>query len=402
MERSLRLDISRRYGRAGNNNIWIRLISGRFYMCFDNVKKNFGFGCMRLPLLENGEVDAKETCKMVDTFIEEGFNYFDTAHGYLGGKSELALKECLTSRHKRSEYILTNKLTMAYFNKQEDIRPFFEGQLEACGVEYFDYYLMHAQSKDIFAHFKKCHAYETALELKKEGKIRHFGISFHDKSEVLEEILKEYPQIEVVQIQFNYLDYEDPAVQSKKCYEVCRKYNKPVIIMEPVKGGNLVNLPDDAKVILEELHGGSNASYAIRFAASFAGVKMVLSGMSNLEQMNDNLSYMKDFQPLNKTEMEAVHKVADVFHSKHMIPCTACRYCIEGCPKQISIPDLFACMNAKTVFHDWNADYYYNNVHTVHNGKASACIKCGKCEKVCPQHLEIRNLLTAVVNEFEK
>lgn len=375
---------------------------GDLTMCFEKVKKNFGFGCMRLPLLENGEVNIKETCKMVDTFIKEGFNYFDTAHGYLSGKSELALKECLTSRHSREEYILTDKLTMAYFNKQEDIRPFFESQLEACGVEYFDYYLMHAQSKDIFAHFKKCHAYETALELKEEGKIRHFGISFHDKAEVLDEILKEYPQIEVVQIQFNYLDYEDPAVQSKKCYEVCRKYNKPIIIMEPVKGGNLVNLPEDAKIILEELHGGSNASYAIRFAASFDGVKMVLSGMSSLEQMNDNLSYMRDFQPLNQQEMEAVHKVADVFHSKHMIPCTACRYCIDGCPKHISIPDIFACMNAKTVFHEWNADYYYNNVHTVHNGKASACIECGKCEKVCPQHLEIRKLLKKVADEFEK
>ena len=185
---------------------------------------------------------------------------------------------------------------MPYFNKQEDIRPFFESQLEACGVEYFDFYLMHAQSKDIFAHFKKCHAYETALELKEEGKIRHFGISFHDKAEVLEEILKEYPQIEVVQIQFNYVDYEDPAVESRKCYEVCRKYNKPAIIMEPVKGSNLVNLPEDAKKILDDLHGGSTASYAVRFAASFEGVMMVLSGMSNLEQMKDNLSYMKEFE----------------------------------------------------------------------------------------------------------
>ena len=217
-------------------------------MYFDEVKKNFGFGCMRLPMTADGSaVDTEETCKMVDTFLEQGFNYFDTAHGYLGGKSELALKDCLTSRHKREEYILTDKLTISFFKKQEDIRPFFESQLEACGVEYFDFYLMHAQSKEIFAHFKKCHAYETALELKKEGKIRHFGISFHDRAEVLEEILKEYPQIEVVQIQFNYLDYEDPAVQSKKCYEVCRKYNKPVIVMEPVKGGNLVNLPEDAK-----------------------------------------------------------------------------------------------------------------------------------------------------------
>ena len=261
---------------------------------------------------------------------------------------------------------------------------------------------MHAQSKEIFAHFKKCHAYETALELKKEGKIRHFGISFHDRAEVLEEILKEYPQIEVVQIQFNYLDYEDPAVQSKKCYEVCRKYNKPVIVMEPVKGGNLVNLPEDAKKILDDLNGGSAASYAIRFAASFAGMMMVLSGMSNLEQMNDNLSYMKEFKPLDETELKAVKDVADIFHSKHMIPCTACRYCIDGCPKKISIPDLFACLNAKTVFHDWNADYYYNNVHTARNGKASECVKCGKCEKVCPQHLKIRELLEDVAKEFEK
>lgn len=200
---------------------------------------------------------------------------------------------------------------MAYFNKQEDIRPFFESQLEACGVEYFDFYLMHAQSKDIFAH---------------------------------------------------------------------------------------LNLPDDAKKILDDLHGGSTASYA----ASFEGIRMVLSGMSNLEQMNDNLSYMKDFKSLDEKEMAAVKAVADVFHSKHMIPCTACRYCVDGCPKRISIPDLFACLNAKTVFHDWNADYYYNQVHTVHNGKASACIRCGKCEKVCPQHLKIRELLKEVPKEFEK
>ena len=372
-------------------------------MYFEDVKKNFGFGCMRLPMIENGkDVDIAQTTKMVDTFLEQGFNYFDTAHGYLEGKSELAVKECLTSRHKREEYILTDKLTMEYFKKQEDIRPFFESQLEACGVEYFDFYLMHSQSKDIFEYFKKCNAYETALELKEEGRIRHFGISFHDKAEVLEEMLKEYPQIEVVQIQFNYLDYEDPAVQSRKCYEVCRKYDKPVIIMEPVKGGNLVNLPEDAKQILDDLHGGSAASYAIRFAAGFDGVMMVLSGMSNEEQMEDNLSYMKEFKPLDETEMKAVKAVADVFHSKHMIPCTACRYCIEGCPKKISIPDLFACMNAKKVFHDRNADYYYGQVHTVHNGKASECIKCGKCEKVCPQHLQIRDLLKEVAEEFEK
>lgn len=366
----------------------------------DKIKKNFGFGCLRLPM-KDGEVDKEQMCKMVDTFLEQGFNYFDTAHGYLDGKSELALCDCLTSRHERSEYILTNKLTNFYFKSEEEIRPFFESQLKACGVDYFDFYLMHAQSEEIFKYFKKCHAYEIALQLKEEGKIRHFGISFHDKAEALDQILTEYPQIEVVQIQFNYLDYEDPAVQSRKCYEVCRKHNKPVLIMEPVKGGNLVNLPEDAKKVLDDLHGGSPASYALRFAAGFEGVLMVLSGMSNMEQMEDNISFMKDFQPLNEKEMEAVHKVADIFQQKHAIACTACHYCTAGCPKQISIPDLFACMNAKKVFNDCNANYYYSNAYTVHNGKASDCIKCGKCEKACPQHLPIRDLLEDVAKEFE-
>lgn len=368
---------------------------------FENVNKKFGFGCMRLPM-KGDKVDTEEFSKMVDTFIENGFNYFDTAHGYLGGLSETAIKECLTSRYPRDQYILTDKLTNFFFKKEEDIRPFFESQLEACGVDYFDCYLMHAQSADNFAFFKKCHAYETALELKKEGKIRHFGISFHDRADVLEQILKEYPQIEAVQIQFNYLDYEDPAVESRKCYEVCCKYGKPVIVMEPVKGGNLVKLPDEARAVFDKLHGGSPAGYAIRFAAGFDGIRMVLSGMSSLEQMEDNISYMKDFQPLSKEEQEAVQKVTEIFQSQNMIQCTACRYCTAGCPKHISIPDLFACMNAKKIFHDWNTDYYYNNVHTVNNGKASDCIKCGKCEKACPQHLPIRKLLEDVAEEFEK
>lgn len=366
----------------------------------DRVKKNFGFGCMRLPM--NGEeVDLEQTKKMVDTFIEQGFNYFDTAHGYIQGKSEKALKECLTSRYPRDKYILTDKLTANFFKKEEDIRPLFESQLEICGVDYFDFYLMHAQGAGNYAHFKECHAYETAFELKKEGKVRHVGISFHDKPEVLEQILTEYPEVEVVQIQFNYVDYDDPAVQSRACYEVCRKHNKPVIVMEPVKGGNLVNLPEDAKAVLDELHGGSSASYAIRFAAGFPGMMMVLSGMSSMEQMNDNLSYMKDFQPLNEAELAAVKKVQEIFKSKNLIPCTACRYCIDGCPKHISIPDLFAIMNTKQIYHDWNADYYYNVVHTASGRKASDCLKCGKCEKVCPQHLQIRNLLEDVAKEFE-
>ena len=193
----------------------------------DKVKKNFGFGCMRLPM--NGDqVDIAETTRMVDEFLAQGFNYFDTAHGYIGGKSELALKECLTSRYPREAYSLTDKLTDSYFKTEADIRPFFESQLEACGVDYFDFYLMHAQNADNFKKFKACRAYETAFALKAEGRIRHVGLSFHDRAEVLDQILTEYPQIEVVQIQFNYLDYDDIAVQSRKCYEVCRKHGKPV------------------------------------------------------------------------------------------------------------------------------------------------------------------------------
>ena len=367
----------------------------------DKVKKNFGFGCMRLPM--NGDqVDIAETTRMVDEFLAQGFNYFDTAHGYIGGKSELALKECLTSRYPREAYSLTDKLTDSYFKTETDIRPFFESQLEACGVDYFDFYLMHAQNADNFKKFKACRAYETAFALKAEGRIRHVGLSFHDRAEVLDQILTEYPQIEVVQIQFNYLDYDDIAVQSRKCYEVCRKHGKPVLVMEPVKGGSLVNLPEEAKKVLDDLHGGSPASYALRFAAGFPGMMMVLSGMSDLEQMKDNLSYMRDFKPLNETELAAVNKVQEIFHKMNMIPCTACRYCVEGCPKQISIPDLFAIMNIKQLHHDWNADYYYEEVHTAPGRRASDCLKCGKCEKICPQHLPIRKLLEEIAKEFDK
>ena len=367
---------------------------------FEEVKKNFGFGCMRLPM-KGADIDYEEFNKMIDLFIENGFNYFDTAHGYHNGKSETALHDCLVKRYTRDKYILTDKLTDFFFKTEEDIKPFFESQLKICGVDYFDFYLMHAQNRENYQFFKKCRAYEQAFKLKEEGKIRHVGISFHDTADVLEQILTDYPQIEVVQIQLNYLDFDDPAVQSKKCYDICRKYNKPVIIMEPVKGGNLVNLPDEAKKYFDELGNASYANYAIRFAAGFDGVFMVLSGMSNMAQMNDNLSFMKDFKPLDERELGAVRNVCAVFRGMNLISCTACRYCIAGCPKKISIPDLFACMNIKTIYHSWNANFYYD-IHTKTAGKASECIGCGKCESACPQHLSIRELLVGVAKEFEK
>ena len=370
---------------------------------FTEIKTFFGFGCMRLPM-NGSEVDIEQFKEMTDLFLENGFNYFDTAHGYIDGKSELAIKEALTSRYSRDKYLLTDKLTDPYFNKEEDIRPFFQSQLDACGVEYFDFYLMHAQNATNFEKFKKCRAYETAFDLKKEGKIRHVGISFHDKAEVLDNILSTYPDIEAVQIQFNYVDYDDDSVQSRKVYEVCRKHNKPVIVMEPVKGGSLVNLPDEADKIYREMGDMSNASYAIRYAASFDGIRVVLSGMSNLDQMKDNISYMKNFEPLSDQEQDAVAKVTAVFKGLDMIPCTSCHYCVEEnhCPKNIKIPELFSCMNRKNVFNDWNQNMYYEQHTTGENGKAKDCIQCGGCERVCPQQLPIRKLLGDVSAVFDK
>lgn len=369
--------------------------------------KKLGFGCMRLPMSEGtvggeGVVDTRQVCAMVDAFLEQGFCYFDTAHGYIAQKSEPTVRQCLVERHPRDRYLLTDKLSGTFFQTEEEIRPFFESQLEITGAGYFDFYLMHALNANQYQKFTECNAFQVAQQLKNEGKIRHVGISFHDTPEVLEQILSEHPEIEVVQIQFNYADLEDPKVQSLAVYEVCRRHGKPVIVMEPVKGGNLVKLPDDARAVLDALHGGSPASYAIRFAAGFPGMLMVLSGMSMPEQVQDNISFMKDFKPLDETELAAIAKVQEIFRSKNLIPCTGCRYCTDGCPKQIAIPELFATMNAKQIYHDWHTDYYYNAVYALPGHKASDCVKCGKCESVCPQHLPIRQLLENVAKEFEK
>ncbi|MBQ7254414.1 MAG: aldo/keto reductase [Bacteroidales bacterium] len=373
---------------------------------FPEIKKNFGFGAMRLPKQGN-KIDIEEFSQMVDLFLESGFNYFDTAHGYHNGASETALREALTSRYPRERYLLVNKLTHGMFDLNPDgVRKFFQMQLDACGVDYFDFYLMHAQNAGFFADFKSARAYETAFALKAEGKIRHVGISFHDHADVLDQILTEYPDIELVQIQFNYVDYDDAGIQSRQCYQVCEKHGKPVVVMEPLKGGALARLPEEANRLLDALASDSAvkpsaASYAIRYAASFPQIMMTLSGMSTLAQMEDNLSYMKDFQPLTNAEFATIDKVRDIFRAQNLIACTGCRYCTAGCPMEISIPDLISDMNAKKAFRDWNSDWYYS-VHIQNHGRASDCIGCGQCESVCPQKLPIISILEQISATFDK
>ena len=360
------------------------------YTMFDNVKRNFGFGCMRLPMID-GEVDTAECNRMVDSFIANGFNYFDTAHGYIDGKSEKAVKTCLTSRYPRDRYILANKLSDWFFQSEEEILPLFESQLEICGVEYFDFYLFHALNRNSYKKHKECNSFGIVDGLKKDGKVKHIAMSFHDTADILDMILTEQPQIEAVQLQINYLDYDDPTVQSKKCYDVAVKHGKKVIVMEPVKGGALVNLPDAAVAEFKKLGDATPVSYALRYAASFPEVFMVLSGMGNMEMMESNIRTMHPFVPLNEEELAAPDKAREIIRQYNQIPCTKCRYCAEVCPKNVPIADLFAVYNeyalAKVTKKETKAGLNSFEV------KAGDCIECGKCEKICPQNIEIREKL---------
>lgn len=362
---------------------------------------------MRLPQnktdkkdLSEDKVNFEEVSKMVDYFLENGFNYFDTAHGYHGGLSEIAVKNCLTSRHKREEYILTNKLTAPYFNNQEEIYKFFNEQLKICGVEYFDNYLIHSVSKNNYKKFLDCKAFESLVDLKNKGLIKHIGMSFHDSPELLDEILKAHPELEMVQIQFNYIDFEDEKIKAKENYEVIRKYNKDIIVMEPVKGGKLANLPKEAENIFSELSNFSPASYAIRYAASFDGVKMVLSGMSSFEQMKDNMTFMTNFEKLEEKDYKAIEKVVKILKDIDQVPCTFCEYCLEGCPKNIFIPKLIELYNSHLIYPE--ADYSHDyELATRSSGKAGDCIKCKKCKKICPQQIYITQVLEKISSEFE-
>lgn len=359
--------------------------------------KKLGFGLMRLPMIGN-KADIKKVEEMVDKYMAEGFCYFDTASVYLAGESERAFKESVAKRYDRNQYYITNKLSDNLFKTKEDIRPLLMRQLEACGVSYFDVYLMHAQGRNNYPKYKETGAYEEAYKLKQEGYIKHFGISFHDTPEYLEMILNEHPEIEVVQIQYNYLDLENIHIQSRRCYEICEKYGKTVLIMEPIKGGKLINnLPPKALKLVEE-KSFTPAELALNFAANPHNVVMVLSGMSTLEQVEANT---KIFNNLKDTiDVKLIEDVTKIFFDAKMIACTSCRYCVPGCPSSILIPDLFDCYNRQHLFDEWLSRSTYKLL-TEQNGKASSCIRCGKCENICPQHLKIRDLLVLVKEEFE-
>lgn len=369
--------------------------------------KKLGFGLMRLPLTDandKGSIDIEALKEMVDAFIEQGFTYFDTAWMYCAFKSEDAVKEALTDRYPRDRYTLTTKLHASYLKKKEDRDRIFEEQRQKTGVEYFDYYLIHAIDQELYSIYNEMDCFNWLIEKRKQGLVKHIGFSYHDSAEFLDQVLTEHPEMEFVQLQMNYLDWESAEVQSRKCYEVASKHGKPVIVMEPVKGGTLADVPAEVRESFAAYHPDlSVPSWTIRFVASLDNVAMVLSGMSNMEQLMDNISYMKEFVPMNAEETELVHKAAEMIKDSIAIPCTGCSYCTEGCPMQIAIPDLFRVYNKskRGEISDVEADEEYRQL-TESGGKARECLACGQCQVACPQHLEIINYLKDVAKCMEK
>jgi len=371
------------------------------------MNKKLGFGCMRLPLMDKNDqtsFDSETINKMVDTFLERGFTYFDTAYPYHSYMGEEAVREALVKRHKREEYTLATKLPMRDLKSTDDQETIFNEQLEKCGVDYFDYYLLH--NIGVMAYKKACEfdSFNFVLNKKNAGKIKKIGMSLHDTPELLDEILTAHPELDFVQLQINYIDWDNPGIQSRRCHEVARKHNKPIMVMEPIKGGTLAIVPEEAEKLMKAYNpSASIPSWAIRFAASQEGVEMVLSGMSTLEQVLDNTAYMADFKPLSAEEYQIIDRVIGIINENTAIPCTTCRYCVKGCPQNIAIPDYFALYNSakRATCENFSSQFVYYLNLTANHGRASDCINCKQCEKACPQHLAITEFLKDVSAAFD-
>jgi predicted aldo/keto reductase-like oxidoreductase len=373
----------------------------------ENIPK-LGFGLMRLPIEEgqdprSGAVDLKKTSKLVDMFLDAGFKYFDTAYGYGEGKSEAAVKTCILDRHPRENVIIATKLpAWAGPKSAEEAKAMFWTSLQRTGAEYFDFYLLHNVGTPRTKVFDEYGMWDYILELRERGLIRHAGFSFHDKAEALDKVLTAHPEMEFVQLQINYGDWESGTVQSRACYEVAKKHGKPVVIMEPVKGGSLANPAGPVKKIFDAADANASyASWAIRFAASLDFNITVLSGMSTLEQMSDNISYMKDFKPLTEAERRVVEDAQKALAAIPSVPCTGCAYCVPECPQNVVIPKIFEAMNRDTVYGDKGAARFSYMWETGFGGKASDCIGCASCERVCPQSIAIIDTLKKAAGMFE-
>lgn len=371
--------------------------------------KKLGFGLMRLPVLDStnpAAIDIEQLKQMVDCFLDRGFTYFDTAWMYNGFASENAAKEALVDRHPRDSFTLATKLHAGFFDSLEDRDRVFDEQLTKTGAGFFDYYLLHDLEEGSFSKFEKYDCFNWLLGKKEQGFVKHIGFSYHDTPELLDEVLVKHPEIEFVQLQLNYLDWESEWIQSRKCYEVCVKHGKPVIVMEPVKGGSLAKIPAEAKDLFHNTDPDmSIPSWAIRFAASLPNVIVVLSGMSTLQQVQDNTAYMEEFKPLTEDEKKLCFQVAEIINAQIAVPCTGCSYCTEGCPMHIAIPQYFSLYNdimREDMEHKgWTVSMTKYDVTAETHGKAKDCIECGQCEGICPQHLTIIEYLKQVSARFD-
>lgn len=369
---------------------------------------DLGFGGLRFPLKNDEDVtswDYEKTCTCFDEFLAKGFKYFDTAFTYFKTQGEEMVRKALVERYPRESYELATKMPLVLVKKEEDLEQYFDKQLENCGVDFFDYYLLHNVCHAVWQTCEKTKVFDFVKKKKDEGKILHIGFSFHDDAEFLDEVLNKYGEyVEFVQLQINYADWESPVVQSRKCLEIARKYGKPVTVMEPCKGGTLSNLPEAAEKLLKEYApDASIASWSMRFVASQEGITRILSGMNEIEQVIDNANTFLNFIPLSNEEYEILKKVTEIIISNTAVPCTGCAYCVTGCPKKILIPKYFAIYNnfKRNTGGKLNSTYvYYDHMLKDHTGPAD-CIQCGQCENKCPQHLPIRKHLADIKVAFD-